>query len=1352
MLLDNTDSQTGRSSLFYEELIGSNVDSPLAIERSWLLQLVEQSLAQPNKRFTLLRGEPGVGKTALAASFVRQHPDVLRYFIRRDSSSVLSAGDARSLLFTIGQQLATLRPSLFEPKTCEIVVRQQIKNLRASGKAIGIQVDDLIASPFYRTAISVTQNVDDLSGDLQGMSIGRMVLEPRLLDTANLQYLALITPATVLQQTDPDAQIIIVVDALDELRYQHDPDSLLDWLETCQELPSNVRFVLTSRPDSLLDQFTYRQRQWLAPIDISDQSQAVQRDLRFYLQLFLATQDVKNVVAANGLNDLVERVIAKSDGNFQYLVTWCRGLKLAIESLDRKRIDNVLLVDEIPEGLDQLYAFFLRLLRSTVGNRNIRVVDPASGDGIYVSAWQTVYRPILSVLAVARAALSVIHIQRLCGNCVDLSLISDAVAELSQFLQADQGGYRLYHGSIQSFLTSFQTRGRHPSIYVDAFDWNRRIVLSYRGDALRWRDVNWMSVDDYGLRNLAHHLFEASLGQMRSADFKDHTLAKTLTGAQDNSHTAQDKTVFLKSRSGQDLVDFGLESLLEPDYRSAKAHRFGSDFAFVEDVNLLILLGRRSIPERIDRMAYGALVSAGVRTATAETPIHLLSSIALLDGASVSLSRIRVIPDPDARVKACLSVAAELGRKGERLDARSLLQQARKDASQLNGTSRWEQFRQTAKAFARFGFFDEAVGTAREIGNAEFYGHWAGHWQSAGIEMAAALAEIACVADADLTHSLDARALFDEALRTALAVPESENQSRAVVILARAAVRLGALDDLLHAATTIDEAYRDHTIRLIKRSGVANDGEDYSTKDKEDFATHFSHMIQDEPYSLDKLELDDVGHQSQEGAFDNNPLTEEQILRIRLELAALEARPKDFIQPASTVSLGLVRQGRKDEARQLASDVVRALAAIAEDDLRQALATLLDELATDHDPRTLEQHPAPYLSAALDLVLCISDRNKRFEGMKLLAAGEIVRAGHINEGSFAVLLRNALIDVASKSELAALEHCEAAALVSRLGDKPWAARVTKKLARARLKKPTRFGRDVEELCQMAETASYSIGQDAAKIALAASEARAAVKYADSEKQFSMGCAVTRALAITRQREEATKCSKKIIKDAEHVYWEDSTPGEIIGSLLRHVIFSLALLDRYEAAAKALEAIEYNPFALFALGGAVRDLMQAGELERAKQLALLTRQAKKLEWYERTRKNNPVGRTKRLISAEILLDAGEHQAALKLTKRALTATDGTMGKALTELSGANWDRLFRIVGAASAEGDETLTQASRNEWLNMLSKVHIEGFEEVCSHLGTGAGLFVDEAGNDAREQILTAALRYGQNWIVSAAV
>ena len=88
--------------LFYQSLIREYVTAPHFVRRLWLSEQVAGTLADPQCRFLLLTGEPGSGKTAFMAGLAHEHPDWLRYFIRRDTQTPLSSGDTRSFLFALG--------------------------------------------------------------------------------------------------------------------------------------------------------------------------------------------------------------------------------------------------------------------------------------------------------------------------------------------------------------------------------------------------------------------------------------------------------------------------------------------------------------------------------------------------------------------------------------------------------------------------------------------------------------------------------------------------------------------------------------------------------------------------------------------------------------------------------------------------------------------------------------------------------------------------------------------------------------------------------------------------------------------------------------------------------------------------------------------------------------------------------------------------------------------------------------------------------------------------------------------------------------------------------------------------
>ncbi|MGC9350136.1 MAG: HEAT repeat domain-containing protein [Anaerolineae bacterium] len=513
-------SETAGDDLFYGGLIRSYVDAPLFVARPWLESLVLDAMDEPDCRFVLLTAEPGAGKTALMAWLGETHPNRPRYFIRRDSQTPLSSGDARSFLFTLGHQLAARRPRLFKPDRLEVVVRQRIGELRSGGKVTGIRVEDLQVSPFYRTTLQVEQQIKIVAGDLEGLSVRRMVAEERFLELGNLQNLALLDPAEVLLKEDPTARIVILVDALDELRYYRGQDSVLDWLASCPELPSNVRFVLSSRPDEALRDFKRRQRHCLREATIPSQSKEVRDDLSRYGKHFTVQKPVSAALARQEISSdaFVERAVDKAEGNFQYLAALFRGIEQALRSEDDEQLRHLLSVEDVPARLEALYAFFLGQMRRQVAGQVVEIRGDAPDTWHYMPAWEGLYQPILGVLSVAKEPPEVEQIRDFGHIRTEDRWLPGGVERLGQFMDREDGGYRLYHSTFPEFLTARETWDQRPDCYLDPDEWHRKIIahiLTAYGDD--WTECN----DPYSLSYIVQHVLDAELYEKLDEIFTD---------------------------------------------------------------------------------------------------------------------------------------------------------------------------------------------------------------------------------------------------------------------------------------------------------------------------------------------------------------------------------------------------------------------------------------------------------------------------------------------------------------------------------------------------------------------------------------------------------------------------------------------------------------------------------------------------------------------------------------------------------------------------------------------------------------------------------------------------------------
>ena len=102
--------------------------------------------------------------------------------------------------------------------------------------------------------------------------------------------------------------------------------------------------------------------------------------------------------------------------------------------------------------------------------------DPDTGMPLYRSAWAALYRPVLSVLAVALAPLSIDQIRGFSGRATDRADLADALAGLAQFLDRTDNGFTLYHATVSEFLTAKTTRDQpdKAALYVDERHWHNR--------------------------------------------------------------------------------------------------------------------------------------------------------------------------------------------------------------------------------------------------------------------------------------------------------------------------------------------------------------------------------------------------------------------------------------------------------------------------------------------------------------------------------------------------------------------------------------------------------------------------------------------------------------------------------------------------------------------------------------------------------------------------------------------------------------------------------------------------------------------------------------------------------------
>ncbi|SNY23391.1 hypothetical protein [Paractinoplanes atraurantiacus] len=491
--------------LFFDDVVSDYVDDPAYVRRIWLEEAVRERLERPDCRYVVLIGEPGAGKSGLMAGLAARHPGWGRYFIRRDSTTPLSGGDAVSALLRVGHQLATRRPELFDPDLLTVVVNQRVAAAGPGASVVGVRIEDLTVSPFHRTAIRVEQHVTDLGGRLVGLDVARATVDPRLLTWENLQFLALLDPAAALASMATGERIVVLVDAIDEsLRFRSEV-SVLDWLERSPQLPQNVRIVFSSRPHPRLATLQGVRPGQVETIDLNELAGAVRTDTHGFATGVLRAPAIADRVADPG--SVAEHVADASEGNFAYLRAWQRGLDGAVAGGDDELADSLLSLDVLPAGLGALYAVFLHNARTEIERLGLLDVrDPRSAGDELVPAWEGAGQRLVAVLAVARAPLSSAQLTWLGSVRVWPSAVDDLIRLLRPLLDEVEHRWQFFHPSVAEFLTG-EAEDEAPDLFVRGDEWHRRVVRVYRGAAV-WAEVDWTVVDDYGLLHLADHLAE----------------------------------------------------------------------------------------------------------------------------------------------------------------------------------------------------------------------------------------------------------------------------------------------------------------------------------------------------------------------------------------------------------------------------------------------------------------------------------------------------------------------------------------------------------------------------------------------------------------------------------------------------------------------------------------------------------------------------------------------------------------------------------------------------------------------------------------------------------------------------
>jgi hypothetical protein len=379
--------------------------------REWVFQAIDDWLADVSgSRSFIISGDPGCGKTALAARLVQMGhawEPAKRY-------KALGSDSLASYHFCQAQSDRTLNPLRF----IESLSRDLANHNRAFGHALTrVKHGEITVIHATQTIGSAATGVVATNLAIESLHIG--VLDPRVAFDEIVRR-----PLESLNEAELGGPILILVDALDETLTFHPTNNLVDLLSHIGDLPRQVRWLFTSRRDSrVLDRLSD------ATLDLVRDEPPELEELQTYVH------EVLTDCAEPRRRELARLIATAAKGNFLYARYVATDLM--------RRAPEVSTVNGLglPKDLAGHYRQFLQR-------------ELASSKKDYYRR----YRPVLGLIAVSRGqGLNIRQIVGITG--ISDSDTREILLSCEQYLSGSDttGSVQIYHQSFREFLLQDST-------------------------------------------------------------------------------------------------------------------------------------------------------------------------------------------------------------------------------------------------------------------------------------------------------------------------------------------------------------------------------------------------------------------------------------------------------------------------------------------------------------------------------------------------------------------------------------------------------------------------------------------------------------------------------------------------------------------------------------------------------------------------------------------------------------------------------------------------------------------------------------------------------------------------------
>lgn len=386
--------------------------------RAWLLPKILHWYEHSTERMFLITGDPGTGKSILAAWLAGSGP--------LPDDPVPGTVLPDSLLFNgllPRQQLERLHSQVRAIHFCQAdggsvqpgeLARNLADQLTGTVSGFDKEIETILADRIVLAPV-VSVGTVETGGRVTGLSIGTINLKD-LDDQARFNR-SVRDPLNNLYKHSTPGPILVIIDSLDEALTYSGGVKIPDLLATLSDLPYQVRFLTTTRPDPRVLQPFFQ----VPRLDLVDDAPPDAEDVRRY-----AYARLPEALGEPRRSDLAQQVGQASKGIFLY------G-RLVVEDL-LEDLKSGPLPDDLtfPSGLSGYYNQFL--------GREV---------GKDIDRWRA-YRPVLGVVAVAQG-------DGLQKGQVEKVTQQDAEKILLACLQYMDGAYpegpfRVFHRSFADFL------------------------------------------------------------------------------------------------------------------------------------------------------------------------------------------------------------------------------------------------------------------------------------------------------------------------------------------------------------------------------------------------------------------------------------------------------------------------------------------------------------------------------------------------------------------------------------------------------------------------------------------------------------------------------------------------------------------------------------------------------------------------------------------------------------------------------------------------------------------------------------------------------------------------------------